>query len=290
MERSRAEQLVGVLNEIGVLVEAQVKGTQHRFKLRIEELSPASVIFRENKEHIEDTEYTLIPVRAAESIYGIGKRLFRPRLAPWEGTHDHALGACDYVSTEFGKFVALSSLPKLHEQADRLGRKMQTKADEIVRPEYEEHYRGAFSRAFRFFGAVMADLRRDLRVMDGDLHLFWGEVEQIYNELEEIEEQFVGRGHKRPLRISDLGRPDLTTAFKLRTIPKSYDEFRAGLGISIRYKGFHQLSVEGWNWREEYESVTDFESARKVVFGEHSLEEHQVESLLPRSGVVNQTN
>ena len=268
MERTQAEQLAGVLNECGVLVDAQVNGTQHRFKLRIEELSPASVIFRENKEHIEDTEYTLIPVSAAESIHGIGKRLFNPAGSFWEETRECVLGACDFVSTEFGRFVALSALPKLRDLAERLTREMQRKADEIVRPDYEAHYRGAFCRALRFFSVGMADFRRDIRVMEGDLHLFWEQVEQIYSDLEEIEEQLSTRTYTRRLRLGDLERPDLRTALKLRAIPRSYDEFRAGLGISILYRGFHPLSFKGWTWRKEFESMTDFESARRIVFGQ----------------------
>ena len=290
MERTQAEQLAGVLNECGVLVDAQVNGTQHRFKLRIEELSPASVIFRENKEHIEDTEYTLIPVSAAESIHGIGKRLLNPAGSFWEETRECVLGACDFVSTEFGRFVALSALPKLRDLAERLTREMQRKADEIVRPDYEAHYRGAFCRALRFFSSGMADFRRDIRIMEGDLHLFWEQVDQIYSDLHELEEQFSTGTDNRRLRGSDLERPDLKAAFRLRAIPRSYNAFRAGLGIAILYRGFHPLSVEGWNWRTEFESVTDFESARKIVFGDHCLEARQVESLLTTTETVNQTN
>jgi hypothetical protein len=118
MEAAQAELLAKALNEIGLLLYVEVNGTQHRFRLRINELSPASVVYKKNRDHIEDTEYTLVPIASAESLKNIGRKLYDSSLSLCYDDQMHELTGFDYVNTEFGRYVSRDSLDKLNASAN----------------------------------------------------------------------------------------------------------------------------------------------------------------------------
>jgi hypothetical protein len=274
MNESQAEALAKSLNRVGVLLYVEVNGTQHRFKLRINELSPASVVYQRNREHIEDTEYTLLPTAAGESIKNIGKKLFDPGLQFALDDRDHELTGADYVATDFGRYFSIDSLWKYEQVQKNLRTEMRERADALVGAEnYRQYYRDAFVRAYHFFSADMDEFRNQLKTMEGELHLFWEEVAKIYNQLAEFERNFTRRQSSRTMRIGDLDAPDLKAAYKLRHVPRTYEEYREDLRLSETITGFHILCFKKWAWRDDFWEIKDFRSARSLFLAE----EHQVQ-------------
>ncbi len=266
MNPQQSKQLADHLNDLGVILYSEVNGIQHKFKLSLKELSPASVIYRKNKQNIEDPDYTLIPVGAAHAIYNIGKKLFDTSKASDYRQRDDQVTGYDYVNTTFGRYVSQTSLDKVIWLADRLVQMMRERADELVSEKYEDNYRDAFLFALRFFSREMTDFRDQLRKYEGEMDLFWSEVKAIYKDLREIEQSIHARGRRQPLSIKDLPTPELRAAFKLRFIPQTYKEYRSEIRYRFVYTGFHPMSFENWEWNDKYLNVNDIRSVRKLLF------------------------
>ncbi len=266
---TKSALLAEQINNVGAFCFFEVNGIQHQFKLNIDDLSPGSPVYRSNRAHIRNTEYTLIPDNFARRILRIGKRLFDDLQEVHIGelhrsdSIDH-----DYLKTSHGRFIAISSIPKLSRNTERLEKEMRQEAKLRFGERYNEYYRQAFVTAYEFFSRKNDEFREQLNILKSpDIELFWKEVVEIYKDLQELQNVFRNANKQRKLTIKDLDGPDQKTAYKLWRIPMSFEKYVDSVGYSIEYLGVHGLDLRHLVENEETLVVDSFLDACRILGG-----------------------
>jgi len=233
------------LNNIGALCQAEVCGTQHQFALSISELSPKSTIYTSNQRHIHGTVYTLLPDELSNEIAKIGRRLFE-HLNEYR-PYDEKRWEYHFIKTGFGKFVSLDAMETIETIRARLEDEMRRTAAKLIGNDYVHFHRKAFQIAYEFFKPKNREFRSQLRLYDGNLELYWNDIEELYVRLQELDNKIRAASGEKRLTIRDLVMPEEKAAFRLWRVPRTLDQFKQRLGISINYLGFHPKSFEGFN-------------------------------------------
>lgn len=245
------KDIIYEINKVGALCKIEVCGIQHQFKLNISDLSPASAIYRPNKAHIRNTAYTLVPDVEASQIQRIGRDVFK-----------QLEKKTDYIDTYLGKFIALESLEKFIQVLDKTEKQMREKATALFKNTYQDYYQRVFRTAYNFFKGKNKEFRSQLKMFDNNKELNWKEVETIYRELQQMENDIRAINKKRKLKIHDLDSPERKAAFTLRKIPLTFDKYLTQLCVNVQYFTFHPMTFERIKYpsaKYECQSLSDLQ-------------------------------